>query len=219
MGRFENKDLTLCDSEDAVIDSHMDGGQVGGTGTGSLEEAERLFKQKKYATALPIYRNLAEQGNLDAQFRLGYMYHCGLGTNSNSEEAGNWYRRVALAGEPEAEYFLGVLADEQDDFTQSIEWFQRSAAQGYTPPLFRLGMAFECGRGVPTDRQQALSYLNQAVGRGHVYAEIALGTILRREARGPGEWLRAVCLGLRGAFRAIWLTARDADANIERLQH
>ena len=184
---------------------------MGGTETGSLEEAERLFRQREYSAALPLYRNLGEQGNLDAQLRVGYMYLYGLGTEDREfEQAANWFRRAALAGSAKAEYFLGVLADEvEEDFTQALELYQRSAAKGYMPALFRLGLAFAGGRGVPADHQRAFSYFKQAAEKGHVYAEIVWAKNLRREARRPGEWLRGLYLTFRGPFLAMWIGARN----------
>ncbi len=144
------------------------------------------------------------------------MYHYGWGTERDFEEAATWYRRVALAGDAQGEFFLGVLAYDQEDFTQALEWYQRSAAQGYAPALFRLVLAIGKGRGVPADHQRGLSYLKQAAEKGHVYAEIVWAKNLRREARRPGEWLRGLYLGLRGVFRAMWIAA--TDSNSERIQ-
>ena len=42
---------------------------------------------------------LAEQGDADAQYRLGYMYFFGDGVPENKAKAAKWYRLAAEQGE------------------------------------------------------------------------------------------------------------------------
>jgi hypothetical protein len=44
---------------------------------GSLEDAEEAVRKSDYATAIPIYRSLAEKGDVSAQMRLGFFYEAG----------------------------------------------------------------------------------------------------------------------------------------------
>ena len=46
---------------------------------GTLEEAEAAFLKKDYATALRLFRPLADKGNAIAQDRIGTMYLWGSG--------------------------------------------------------------------------------------------------------------------------------------------
>jgi TPR repeat protein len=45
------------------------------------------------AIARPVesFRNKAELGNVDAQWRLGLMYHSGQGVTKSEAEAQKWY--------------------------------------------------------------------------------------------------------------------------------
>jgi TPR repeat protein len=45
----------------------------------SLEDAEKAVRKGDYATAIPIYRALAEKGDVGAQMRLGFFYESGAG--------------------------------------------------------------------------------------------------------------------------------------------
>ena len=47
----------------------------------TLDDGFKAYVDEDYATALRIFRPLAEQGDADAQTYLGYMYSNGLGVH------------------------------------------------------------------------------------------------------------------------------------------
>jgi hypothetical protein len=51
----------------------------GATYAGPVEDAEEAVRKGNYATAIPIYRSLAEKGDVRAQMRLGFFYENGAG--------------------------------------------------------------------------------------------------------------------------------------------
>lgn len=48
-------------------------GFAGSVAAGPLEDADAAERRDNYATAIPIYRSLADKGNVDAQRRLGFF--------------------------------------------------------------------------------------------------------------------------------------------------
>ena len=60
-----------------------------------------------YATALKIWRPLAKQGNVSAQFNLGTMYVEGKGLQKDYAEAVRWFRKAAEQGHAAAQFNLG----------------------------------------------------------------------------------------------------------------
>ncbi len=62
------------------------------------EEAEDAYKRGDYVTALREYLVSAQQGDVDAQFRVGYMYDFALGTPQNRNQAEYWYQLAAQNG-------------------------------------------------------------------------------------------------------------------------
>jgi TPR repeat protein len=60
------------------------------------------YKRGDYATALKEWRPLAENGDAQAQFQLGVMYHNGEGVQKDDKEAVKWFcsgrRRTDRAG-------------------------------------------------------------------------------------------------------------------------
>jgi TPR repeat protein len=92
----------------------------GGVATaGPFEDASAAYERREYATALRLFRSLAEQGNAEAKYKIGEMYEEGgrvFHSPANGEEvardlaeAAKWYRRAADQGHREAQYSLGKM--------------------------------------------------------------------------------------------------------------
>ena len=108
----------------------------------------------------------AEQGDADAQFRLGRLYGKGQGVPQSCTEAAKWYRKAAEQGHVEAQLRLGVMYDEgrgvpQDD-TESAHWLRLAAEQGEPNAQFLLGAMYFKGQGVP-----------QNLARAHMWVDLA----------------------------------------------
>ncbi len=75
----------------------------------SLDNAIAAYDRGDYATALPIFRSYATDGNAVAQYNLGVMYFNGHGVTQNYAEAARWYRKAADQGDAKAQYNLGLM--------------------------------------------------------------------------------------------------------------
>ena len=58
---------------------------------GPLEDGLEAYEKGDYATALRLWRPLAEQGNADAQSNLGTMYYKGQGLTQDYVQAHMWF--------------------------------------------------------------------------------------------------------------------------------
>ena len=96
---------------------------------GRRDEAFKLWKE-----VLPLLRKAAEQGNADAQNKLGRMYDNGEGVAKDAVEAAKWYRKSAEQGNADAQNNLAYCytkgAGVEKDFSEAARWFRRSAEQG-----------------------------------------------------------------------------------------
>jgi TPR repeat protein len=75
----------------------------------ALADANAAEARGDFAAALPIYRALAEKGNVGAQRRLGYLYEIGAGVDRDWLEAAEWYSKAAEAGDEGAAAALGFI--------------------------------------------------------------------------------------------------------------
>jgi hypothetical protein len=81
-------------------------------------------------------KELAKEGDAEAQNNLGYMYLNGLGVEQNDAEALRWYTKAAEQGHAYAQFHLGVKyyngeGVKQND-AEAVRWFTKSAEQGYS---------------------------------------------------------------------------------------
>ncbi len=68
-----------------------------------IAAAQRLVRYwKPNAAGVRWYRKAADQGNVDAQFNLGYMYWKGLGVRQDYVKAHMWYNLAAFEGQRDA---------------------------------------------------------------------------------------------------------------------
>ena len=101
---------------------------------GPLDDAEVAYGRNDYATALPLLRLLADQGNATAQYRLGHLYNDGTGVTQDYVQALRWYRLAADQGIAAAQFELGTMYENGQSVPQNFVlahmWFNLSASQG-----------------------------------------------------------------------------------------
>ena len=93
-----------------------------------IDDGQAAYNQGDYATALRLWRPLAEQGNARAENNLGVMYENGKGVAPNFSEALRWYRLAAEQGYAGAQYNLGLTyaigrGGVQRDPLRAYMWF------------------------------------------------------------------------------------------------
>jgi TPR repeat protein len=163
-------------------------------GAGSAWAADRqkgaeAYQKGDYATALREWRPLAEQGNVNAQAILGYMYVFGQGVVEDDKEAVRWYRLAADQGHAKAQANLGYMYDfgqgVVEDDKEAVRWYRLAADQGHAKAQANLGNMYRFGKGVVEDHKVAVLWYRLAADQGHAKAQDSLGRVektLRSEA-------------------------------------
>lgn len=86
------------------------GGQANSGNADELfDEGLATYNAKDFAKAFSLFEKAAEQGNSDAQCRLGNMYSKGEGTSVNNKKAFYWYGKAAKQDHAEALFNLGIM--------------------------------------------------------------------------------------------------------------
>ena len=141
---------------------------MGGAATASpLEDAVAAYQRGDYATALKLWHPLAEQGDANAQFRLGVMYDSGQGMLRNEAEAIKWYRKAAEQDDAVAQFDLGVMYAKgvSPNHAEAALWYRLAADHGLAGAQFNLGTMYAEGQGVARDYVQAHMWLNLAASQ------------------------------------------------------
>jgi len=103
-----------------------------------LNEAENQFMNGNYADALPVFRELTEEGNAYALHNLGWAYKEGLGVEQDHAQALEWFKKAVAAEDGPISY---------------------SAA-------YYVGESYHKGLGVSADRDEAILWLRIAQDNG-----------------------------------------------------
>src|SRR5277367_6058522 len=143
-----------------------------------FEDAYAAYYRGDFATALRLWRPLAEHGNAYSQFNLGVMYYRGQGIPQGLAEAMRWFREAADQGDAQAEFSLGFMYKEGDgvpqDYAEAVKWFGKAAEQGNILEETNLGLMYDKGDGVPQDYAEAVKWFRKAADQGNDEAEYRL---------------------------------------------
>ena len=89
---------------------------------------------------------IANQGDAEAQFKLGNRYRYGKKAKKNFVKAIEWYTKAAEQGHSHAQNNLGVCYKRgkgvKKDPVKAVEWYRKSAEQGHKKAqnaLYQLG--------------------------------------------------------------------------------
>ena len=124
-------------------------------------------------------RELAEQGDVTAQYKLGTAYEDGSCVPIDNEKAVFWYRKAAEQGNSSAQYSLGRMFDYgcgvPEDKQEAAIWYRKAAEQGDGDAQNDLGVMYLTGEGVPEDKTQAAFWFRKAAEQGIATAQNNLG--------------------------------------------
>lgn len=155
-------------------------------------------RQKKYEKALEYYEKAAAQGHVYAQLHIGWIYQKGIGVPSDLTEAHKWYKKVADTNFPEGQFYLGALYSYQKNYKMALEYYEKAAAQDYIPAIYRLGLAYQSGEGVESNRTQAFEHFGRAADRGHIFAKKKIAIDMLKGNHGIAN----IPMGF---FKYVWL--------------
>ncbi len=134
-----------------------------------------------FAKALEIWRPLAEEGNLFAQFNLGLMYEKGDGVPKDEQEAARWYFKSASQGHPGAQLNLGAMYDEgrgvPENNDEAAKWYHKATEQGDQAAKMNLELMRNFGEGDYLEGLSKPDQGDQTVDEIIVYGDISLGTL------------------------------------------
>lgn len=85
------------------------------------------YHRGDHGVAMGIWRPLAERGDAQSQYMVGYLYAQGEGVVSSTKTAAKWYRKAADQGDPDAQLNLGLMyvngVGVKKSYVSSYKWF------------------------------------------------------------------------------------------------
>jgi uncharacterized protein len=156
---------------------------------GDLEDGKEAFKNDNYSVAIQKYKLAAANGNAEAQYELGWIFHSGTGVTQNRAEAVRWYKLAASQGNGDALYILSVMYKTgvedviQIDSNESLRLVKMAAAKGNRFAQKELAIRYSDGSGVVQDFIRVHMWSNVAASRGDKFAAELRGQIESKMTR------------------------------------
>ena len=131
-------------------------------------------------------KKLAEQGDAEAQYKLGDCYSIGEGVEEDPKLTMYWYRKSAEQGYAKAQASLGACyLTGEDGYTQDLEqaeyWIKKSVAQGEAFGTACWGLYYSVLLAEDEDNEeyieQVFALFTEAAEQGDAFGQAMLGTI------------------------------------------
>ncbi len=133
------------------------------------------YDKKEFKQAIKFFLKAAQQGHVEAQFKLGICYRRGWGETQDYDKAVKWYREAAERGHADAQNSLGTRYKKGQGVLRNPdkakEWYLKAAEQGNAIAQKNLGICFMDN----FDYDNAFRWFQKAADQGEVEAEEALG--------------------------------------------
>ena len=165
----------------------------------------RMDVQDEYSSlaerddAVESMRELAENGDIHAQYFMGELYRDGPLLPPDWVMARYWFDKAAKQGYVAAQYALGKL-DLSDDASVhdpelGIQWLEYAAYNGNHDASYRLGKEYLKGESVRRDTRKAMDHIYTSAQAGNLHAQYLLGKLLlqgkavERDKEAGIQWL------------------------------
>ena len=140
----------------------------------SVRDGIQAWQSGNYASAVEIWRPLAEKGDADAAFNLGQAYRLGRGVTTDLAAAQSWLEKAARLGHLDAQTTLGLLLFDSGNRQAALRWLKMAAEKGEPRAMLVYGTALFNGDGVPRDPVEAYAYVSRSAAQGLPPAKVTL---------------------------------------------
>jgi uncharacterized protein len=200
----------------AAVSLPTDTPEIGTEATGPAKAALDAYKEGRHVKAVELARPLAEQGNADALYLMGFAHETGQGLEASREKALEYYRKAADVKHKDAIYRLSfiLLASEDKKEREQARVALESAAKDDPAVAGRiLGEAFLRGlTSEKPDPEKALFWWRQAADAGDIPSLLLVARLYEGQFGFPeivdakksiGAYSKAAGLGNAGAMAAL----------------
>jgi len=136
------------------------------------KEALEAFSAGRHAKAVELAKPLAEAGNADALYLMGYAHESGQGAEASRDQALAFYRKAADAKHLDASYrmaFILLASEDEKEREQARESLETAARSDVAVAGRILGEAYLLGRLTPTaDPDKAVFWWQRAADAGDI---------------------------------------------------
>jgi len=125
------------------------------------------------------HSELANSGNIESQYLLGFSYLYRIGVDYNYDTAIKWITLSAEGGHSKAQYLLGEIYSsdiwKNVNLPLSFKWYDASAKSGLIAGMVKVVDCYSTGFGVQQDKKKAIKLLTILASSGYIPAQFCLG--------------------------------------------
>jgi eukaryotic-like serine/threonine-protein kinase len=145
----------------------------------SSNDLSAAMTRQDYARAFELARSLAQGGDREAQFTLGWLFEKGLGVPRDDKQAALTYEQAAQQGQVNAQLRLGAMHEtgrgvERSD-EQAFYWYRKAGEQGDPEAQNDVGLMYLTGKGTKQSDFDAAVWFSKAADRNNAKALKNLG--------------------------------------------
>lgn len=200
---------------------------VPATVEGPMKEALEAFNEGRHVKAIDIAKPLADKGNSDAMFLLGFAHETGRGLETSREKALEFYKKAAAAGQKDATYRLALIllsSKEKAERDQGKKNLEEASVKDPANAGRILGEAYI--KGMITEKpdfDQAVSWWNTASEAGDIPSILAMARLYEAKQDFPDKvdtkkalelYQKAITLGDKTAMVAAGSRLLNGDEAI-----
>lgn len=183
---------------------------------GPAKAAMDAFQAGRHAKAVELAQPLADQGNAEALYLLGFAHESGQGAEASKEKALEFYRKAAAGKQKDAVYrmsFILLASEKEEERDQARQALETAAKDDPAVAARILGEAYLRGLLSPTaDPDKAVFWWKSAADAGDVLSVLLLARFYEGQFGFPElkdakesltQYAKAAGLGNAGAMAAL----------------
>lgn len=197
------------------------------TAEGPAKEALEAFKAGRHAKAVELARPLAEKGNADALYLMGFASETGQGLTASRDKALEYYRKAADSKQKDAVYrlaFILLASEKKDERDQARQTLEKASQDDPAVAGRILGEAYL--RGMLTEKpdgEKAVTWWKRAADAGDLPSLMLLGKLyegqfgfseLKNLKAAMESYAKAAGLGDPGAMTAYGSRLLSGDKSV-----
>ena len=172
----------------------------------TVKDGVDAWQRSDYATAIGIWRPLADGGDADAAFNLAQAYKLGRGVPTDLKQAKLYYGKAAQAGHPQAAANYGLLLFQDGDRQNAMPWIKKASDAGDPRAQYVYGTALFNGDLAPKDWPTAYGLMTRAAAAGLPQATTSLAQMDQYVS--PADRQKGLALATRMASQPTPPTTR-----------
>ena len=157
---------------------------------------DESLTMEERSDAVSEMNQMAESGDMYAQYLMGKLWRDGPLLIPNSANARYWVEQAAEQGHLVAQYSLAKLYLSDDvevrDIRLGLNWLYTAAVNGSSCAMYRLAKECLKGEHIQKDTARAVEWFTKSAERGNPYAQYMLGKLYLTGKEVPYDEERAI---------------------------